>query len=229
MKPTDEVIEESVAPVRLCLACDYDLAGLEENGRCPECGSEFGDELVYIGFRGPVGGIMQFSGVAFMTLVTVAGVYAPVGGPLSPFTVISLVATIILLLRALRLLNSRSVRGGDMKWVVDERGIVMIDADRRVKTESSRLLPWRSIRSVRCMSGLGFRSRRWRGLVVRRRRLSIDFVYRRDAPIWFPSQSRAEIRRRMELVDSRRPRENGRADRSGAGAERSVTERVPDH
>ena len=158
---------------------------------------------MYIGYRNPTAGILQVGVVLGMATVTT--IFIITGGVFDVFSLLGLVTTIALAIRARRHWVARQERGGDMKWIVNELGIVMIDADRKVSPNTRKLLPWKSIKSIRCNHAVGIGPRRWRALEVRRGFLSVDVTSRRDAPIWFRSIDEAEIEARRGQVMAMEP------------------------
>ena len=199
-RPQADINGDDGGSPRTCLGCDYSLEGLGEAGKCPECGTDFGAELVYIGHRSPMAGFVQVLGVLGMLLLTT--LLTMRGGVFDVFTLVSLIVTVGLAIRARRLWVARRERGGDMKWIVNEHGIMMNDSEKTSSSKKRQLLPWKSIKSIRCRQAVGIGPKRWRGLEIQRTFLSIDIASRRDTPIWFRLLEKAEIAARCEQVEA---------------------------
>jgi hypothetical protein len=199
-RPKADMNGDEGGSTRTCLGCDYALEGLGEAGKCPECGTDFGAELVFVGFRTPMAAFSQGLGVLGMLLLTTLLIIK--GGVLDVFSLLSLIVTVGLAIRARRLWVARRERGGDMKWIVNERGIMMNDSDKAPSSKTRQLLPWKAIKSIRCRQAIGIGPRRWQALEIQRTFLSIDIASRRDAPIWFRSLEKAEIEARREQVEA---------------------------
>ncbi len=129
-----------------CRGCAYNLSGLEEAGRCPECGRSYGGEVLIHGTR-------RIHGSARVALVVLSsGILIGCSFWLWPanrtMSIVIGFCAIILLVKQLhseRLRSKfRNAIGGDRRWLVDDRGIHFECS--LGKTE--HYAPWRDIEQV---------------------------------------------------------------------------------
>ena len=171
-----------------CIDCGYSITGLGDSGRCPECGREFGNELVLLGFKQAQGNASPvFYGAAALLVIGVAssifiGTFSCCGLPL-------IAGSIAWGINGYRMHRALKSIGGDLRWIITHEGIRTI----RFENTSIQLLPWSHVNSVKVGSKLGFRERRWRSLSLRRQLFSMDFLRMRGQSIWFEKTTRAEM------------------------------------
>lgn len=175
-------------PSTNCIDCGYTLTGLADSSRCPECGREFGNELVLLGFKQAQGNASPvFYGAAALLVIGIAssifiGTFSCCGLPL-------IAGAIALAINGYRMHRSLKSIGGDLRWIIDQEGIRTI----RFTNTAIQLLPWTQVNEICIRSSLGFRARKWRALRLRRQLLSMDFWRTRGQSIWFEKATRTEM------------------------------------
>lgn len=170
-------LTESAAITKQCLSCNYSLEGLPEEGVCPECGLVYGTDLVLVGYRS----IPADTPSVILTLIVLfAGgfLFLVYGNFCCGLPIMGIMFWY--LFNQVQLYRSREAIGGDLRWVVNAQGIRVV----RGKATQIPLLPWSEIRTIKTRGNLGFRTRRWRTLIVRRRAFSLDWVHIRAQQIW---------------------------------------------
>lgn len=177
-----------------CTGCGYELTGLEERGRCPECGATYGEELVITGFTnrgGPVtplvlGGLILLAGLSELILDPFRA------GLLSAVNVCSITGLILLGSGLLAVSHGRK-HGGNLRWVLGPKGLHTIRGSGGMLTA----VPWEEIKGFRTPWQLSLIPGGWRLLKLRRRWSSVDLLRRRSPSLWLKGRSRKDM---LELV-----------------------------
>ncbi|MAJ46700.1 MAG: hypothetical protein CBC35_05250 [Planctomycetes bacterium TMED75] len=103
----------------------------------------------------------------------------------------------ILLIVGLRGMSTAGRHGGDLRWVLNEKGIYTIWGS----NSERKLVPWDEIKRVASPIVLGIRPRRWRVLKIRRSWGSWDFFRRRTPMLWIKAKTRSEIRDLSRMIN----------------------------
>jgi hypothetical protein len=181
-----------------CLRCGYDLHAHANTERCPECGHVIDDVVILVGFDSAASYASRI--VLILILLIVAMFFwfvaaAPIC--MAPFLVAAAQSVFFIIRRA----RSRAVFGGDLRWVVDYKGIRAI----RAQGQLGKLLPWKSIRKIKVNSSFSIAKKRWRALRVVRPFLHIELFRTRIPKIWFKPDTVEKMAERRLAVLSQRP------------------------
>ncbi|MEE2680855.1 MAG: hypothetical protein VX641_00615 [Planctomycetota bacterium] len=191
--------EDAPDETGICLKCGYQLAGLGEQGNCPECGSGFGREWVIAGYKnrgGPgstvgwgigfllLGGAdLLFTAFSNPSLLSLGSIWEFIKDPCS-------IIGLIMLAIGLRGVITARTHGGDLRWVLTDTGIYSI----RDNGSAGKPIAWSDVRKVHVPFVFGLSPRRWRLLKIRRRWGASMDVFRRKAPgIWVKGRTRGEL------------------------------------
>ena len=187
------------AQMQICLRCNYKLQGLPEEGMCPECGLEYGNDLILIGFKSASSsmtnaliGIIVLFILSFIFLLNTNFVC---GVPM-------MFVALWYLFNYYKSGKSKDTIGGDLRWVVNSEGIRVI---KDLNTDIP-LLPWSQIQTVKTRGNLGINKRRWRTLIIKRRFGSLDWISIRGQQIWFEAMDPVSMREMRAQVLSHAPK-----------------------
>ena len=191
--------EEAVDETRNCLKCGYKLTGLGDEGICPECGTEFGEDWVIRGYQNRGGPASTVGwGIGFLVLGAgdLLGMLFDNPGLLSMGSIFSSLTDpcsiigVIFLLVGLRGIATARTHEGNLRWVLTKTGFYSI----RGGHSKSKVVPWTDVRKVSAPLVLGIRPRRWRMIKVRRRWGSPLDLFRSKTPtLWMKGKRRREV------------------------------------
>lgn len=194
----EPAVTHQPALTRTCIECNYALDGLPGKGRCPECGLDYGDELVLVGYRSvpiakttAITSLVILIGLAFTFFFTDNVVKGA----------ITLGVSVWFLFTYVLGRQSHDTLGGDLRWIVNHEGIRVI----RGHQTKIPLLPWSQIRVISKAGNLGMRTPGWRTLVARRNIFSLDWFRTRGQQIWLEKIEPESLTELRDKVRSYRP------------------------
>ena len=174
-----------------CIDCGYSLDGLQDRGICPECGSDYGNQLTVTGYTNHGGPLSPMLSGGVFLLIGLSDVI------LSPLTVgwmsfLNPCSIVGLILVGAGFLAANQVRrhGGNLRWVLGNKGLYTIRGSRKVL----KTVQWSGIYRFSAPWVVPWLPGGWRMLKVHRRWHSWDILRRRSPVLWLKGVTRREAR-----------------------------------
>jgi hypothetical protein len=141
---TDDLSNQAWGSKSVCRHCGYELAGLADEGNCPECGQPFSDKLIIYGCRRFRGWWKMGSATLFACSMIIWFVISIRLATSFVLCVTSLFVLLLTLRRELRRMRVRKATGGDYRWLVEVSGIYFGSFDGK----EEHYTPWRDIERI---------------------------------------------------------------------------------